>query len=285
MTHPELARKILDEIHTVDGVISVIYKDFDTNTVPFKFAPDYVMQAAGMAKIPILLAALMRVDEGKLSLDNCVLVPDLWISPDSIAFERGSMSYSIDELLSWMITTDEDTPANVLIEYIGYNYINGCCEKFGMENTMLESHFGESKLHSEKYNNITCAQDMLVFFEKIYRNQGLSRQLCEYAGRLFLRQRNKDGFMRYICDDIYVGHKSGEIPAASHEAGIFYLRYVDYFLAIFTANTSEDPRHRIQTRQMRGRIANMIYNYYLEREDAIHKLPYNPNSNYGENKH
>lgn len=285
MTHPELARKILDEIHTVDGVISVIYKDFDTNTVPFKFAPDYVMQAADMAKIPILLAALMRVDEGKLSLDNCVFIPDLWISTDSAAFERGAMSYSIDELLSWMIITEETTPANVLIQYLGYNYINGCCEKFGMNNTVVENLLGATKLREEKHNNITCAQDMLAFFENIYRNKGLSRWLCEYAGRLFLRQRVKDGFMRYICDDIYVGHKSGELSTSSHEAGIFYLRYVDYFLAIFTANTSEDPRHKLEVKQMRGRIANLIYNYYLEREDAIHRLPYNPNGNYGENRY
>jgi beta-lactamase class A len=214
-----------------------------------------------------------------------VFVPDLWISPNSAAFERGSMSYSIDELLSWMIIADDDTAANTLIEYLGYNYINGCCEKFGMSNTAVEGPLGETNLPGKKYNNITCAQDMLTFFEMIYRNRGLSRWLCEYAGRLFLRQRDKSGFMRYICDDIYVGHKSGEMPTASHESGIFYLRYVDYFLAIFTANTSEAPRCKLETKRMRGRIADMIYNYYLEREDAIHNLPYNPNGDYGENKY
>lgn len=285
MTHPELAKRLLDEIHTVHGVISVLYKDFDTDAVPFKFAPDYIMQAADMAKIPVLLAALMRIDEGKMSLDNCVIVPDLWISPGPGAFERGSMSYSIDELLSWMIVADEDTAANVMIELLGFNYINGCCKRFGMENTSMESYIGDTKIPNDKHSNITCAQDMLVFFENIYRNKGLSRRLCEYAGRLFLRQRNNDGFTRYICDDIYIGHKSGESQTVSHEAGIFYLRYVDYFLAIFTSNADSTPRDKLEVQRMRGRIANMIYNYYLEREDAIRRLPYDSNRPYGENRY
>ncbi len=285
MTHPELANKLLNEIHTVDGVISILYKDFDTDTVPFKFAPDYIMQAADMAKIPVLLAALMRIEEGRMSLENCVIVPDLWISPEPGAFERGSMSYSIDELLAWMIVADEDTAANVLIELLGFNYINGCCKRFGMDNTMVECHIGNTKIPNNRRGNITCAQDMLVFFENIYRNRGLNRQLCEYAGRLFLRQRDNNGFTRYICDDIYTGRKSGESRTVSHEAGIFYLRCVDYFLAVFTSNADSTPRDKLEVQRMRGRIANMIYNYYLEREDAIRNLPYNQNSPYGENRY
>lgn len=285
MTHHDLAQKILDEIHHVDGVVSIIYKDFDTNLIPFQFAPDYVMPAADMIKIPILLAALMRVEEGAFNLENCVIVPDLWISPDSVAFERGSMAYSIDELLSWMIIADEDTPANLLIELLGYDYINSCCRKFGMGHTSIVCHLGETDLPGDDYRNVTCAQDMLTFFENIYRNHGLSRWLCEYAGRLFLRQRDCSGFMRYICDDIYVGRKSAEMPTAGHEAGIFYLRYVDYFLAIFVSGTTDDVKHNLEIKKMRGRIANMIYNYYLEREDHIHKLPYNPNAKYSENRY
>lgn len=281
MTHPELSQKLLDEIHTVEGVISIIYKDFDTDTIPFQFAPDYPMQAAGMAHIPVLLATLMRIDAGKMSLDDCVIVPDLWITPAPGAFERGTMSYSIDELLSWMIIANEDTPANVLIELMGLNYINGCCRRFGMKSTLLESYVGRTKIPSDSRKNITCAQDILVFFENIYRNRGLSRWLCEYAGRLFLRQRGNGGFTRYICDDIDIGRKGGESGIVSHEAGIFYLRYVDYFLAIFTSNADATPRSQLDVLRMRGRVANLIYNYYLEREDAIHNLPYDPRGPYG----
>lgn len=269
MTHSELAQRLLDELHGAEGVVSVMYKDFDTDAVPFSFAPDYLMQAGGMAHIPILLATLMRIEEGRMSLDDCVIVPDLWISPEPCAFERGTMSYSVDELLAWMIAGNEDTAANVLIELMGFSYINGCCRKFGMNGTTVESYVGTTKIPGDKRKNITCAQDMLTFFENIYRHRGLSRQLCEYAGRLFLRQRSNDGFTRYICDDIYIGRKAGETATVSHEAGIFYLRYVDYFLAVFTTDVNATPRSRLEQHRLRGRIANLIYNYYLEREDHM----------------
>ena len=285
MTHSEIANKLLDEIHRVGGVVSIVYKDFDTGAVPFEFAPDYVMQAADMAKIAVLLAALMKIEEGQMTLEQCVLVPDLWITHDSVGFERGSMSYSIDELLAWMIVANENTAANVLIELIGYRYINDCCQRFGLTHTSVSCHIGVTKIADNGYGNFTCAKDMLTFFEKLYRNQGLSRSLCEYAGRLFLRHRGNEGFMRYISDDIYVGHHTGELSTVSHEAGIFYLRYVDYFLAVFTTNADRTQESREEVRRMRGRIANLIYNYYLEREDAIHQLPYNPNAPYGENRY
>ena len=285
MTHQEIAQRMLDAIHKVGGIVSVIYKDFDTGAIPFQFAPDYVMDAAEMAKIPILLATLMRVEEGTMRLDQCVLVPDLWIIPDSTAFERGAMSYSIDELLAWMIVANEDTAANVLIELLGFDYINRCCQHFGMVHTSLSAHIGNTKIPDSGRGNVTCAQDMLMFFERIYRNEGLSRSLCEYAGRLFLRYRRHDGFTRYNSDDIYTGRMSGEWFHVSHEAGIFYLRYVDFFLAVFATDTAGTPGSKLELQRMRGRMADMIYNFYLEREDAIRQLPYDPSAPYGENRY
>ena len=285
MDHGDIARAIMDEIHAADGIVSVIYKDFDTGSVPFQFAPDYVVPSGDMAKIAILLAALSRVQNGDVTLDKCVIVPNLWINYDTVAFERGQMSYSIDELLSWMIVANEDTAANVLIEILGLNYINECCTRFGLVNTRVECRLGQTKVEDNLRLNVTTAQDILTFFEGLYRNTILPRPLCEYAGRLFLRHRIHGGFTRYISDDIYTGRLVSDNETVSHEAGIFYLRYVDYFLAIFNSDPAATPESRIASQRMRARMSNMIYNYYLEREDAIRNLPYNPNAPYGENRY
>lgn len=285
MDHQQLARIMLDEIHAAGGIVSVIYKDFDTGSIPFQFAPDYVVPSGNMAKIAILLAALCRITEGAMTFEKCVIVPNLWINYDSVAFERGQMSYSIDELLSWMIVANEDTAANVLIEILGLNYINECCQRFGLINTRVECRLGQTRVQDDLRLNVTTAQDILLFFEGIYRNTLFSRPLCEYTGRLFLRHRNHSGFTRYICDDIYTGRLVGDGEIVCHEAGIFYLRYVDYFLAIFNSDPASTPESRIASQRMRARLSNIIYNYYLEREDAIRNLPYNPNAPYGENRY
>lgn len=276
---------MLDEIHAANGIVSVIYKDFDTGSIPFQFAPDYVVPSGNMAKIPILLAALTRIAEGAMTFEKCVIVPNLWINYDSVAFERGQMSYSIDELLSWMIVANEDTAANVLIEILGLPYINECCRRFGLVNTRVECRLGQTKVQDDIRLNVTTAQDTMTFFEGIFRNTILTRPLCEYAGRLFLRHRNHSGFTRYICDDIYTGRLVSDRETVCHEAGIFYLRYVDYFLAIFHSNPDFTPEGILVSQRMRARLSNIIYNYYLEREDAIRSLPYDPNAPYGENRY
>ena len=274
MNHKEMARIMLDEIHKASGIVSIIYKDFDTGSIPFQFAPDYAMPSGDMAKIAILLAALCRVQDGEMTLDKCVIVPDLWINYDSVAFERGEMSYSIDELLSWMIVANEDTAANALIEILGLHYINDCCRRFGLRNTHVECRLGQTRVPEEVRLNVTSARDMMIFFEGIYRNELFSRPLCEYAGRMFLRHRIHGGFTRYICDDIYTGRFVSDRDTVCNEAGIFYLRYVDYFLAIFNSDPAFTPESRQASQRMRGRLSNIIYNYYLEREDAIQNLPY-----------
>lgn len=258
---------MMDEIHREGGLVSVIFKDFDTGQIPFSFAPEQRMLAGDMAKIPILIAALARMQNGEMSPDRCVIVPNLWINYDSVAFERGSMSYSIDELLSWMIVAGEDTAANVLIEILGFDYINRCCAACGMVNTRVECRLGETKIHDDARFNTTSAADMLTFFEGLYRNTLFDRELCEYAGRMFLRQRNHEGFTRYICDDIYTGRLVSDTRSESHEAGVFYLHQVDYFLGVFNSDPDSTPEKRLANKQMRARIANMIYNYYLEQED------------------
>lgn len=285
MDHRDIAKAFMKEIHAVGGSASVIFKDFDTGSIPFQFAPDYVIASGDMAKIAVLLAALSRIQDGEMTLDKCVIVPNLWINYDSVAFERGQMSYSIDELLSWMIVANEDTAANVLIEILGLDYINECCMRFGLVNTRVECRIGQTKVQDNLRLSVTTAQDILTFFEGLYRNTLFSRPICEYAGRLFLRHRNNNGFTRYICDDIYTGRLVSDNETVSHEAGIFYLRYVDYFLAIFNSDPAATPESRIASQRMRARMSNMIYNYYLEREDAIRNLPYNPNAPYGENRY
>ncbi len=280
-----MSKIFLNEIHAVHGSVSVIYKDFDTGSIPFQFAPDSVVPSGNMAKIAILLAALCRIYDGEMTPEKCVIVPNLWINYDSVAFERGQMSYSIDELLSWMIVANEDTAANVLIEIMGLDYINRCCQRFGLVNTRVECRLGATKVQDNIRLNVTSAQDILTFFEGIYQNTLLPRPLCEYAGRMFLRHRNNDGFTRYICDDIYTGRFVGDTDLVSHEAGIFYLPYVDYFFAIFNSDPDGTPETRLASQRMRARLSNMLYNYYLEREDAIRSLPYNPNAPYGENRY
>ena len=280
-----MSKIFLNEIHAVHGSVSVIYKDFDTGSIPFQFAPDSVVPSGNMAKIAILLAALCRIYDGEMTPEKCVIVPNLWINYDSVAFERGQMSYSIDELLSWMIVANEDTAANVLIEIMGLDYINRCCQRFGLVNTRVECRLGATKVQDNIRLNVTSAQDILTFFEGIYQNTLLPRPLCEYAGRMFLRHRNNDGFTRYICDDIYTGRFVGDTDLVSHEAGIFYLPYVDYFFAIFNSDPDGTPETRLASQRMRARLSNMLYNYYLEREDAIRSLPYNSNAPYGENRY
>ncbi|MBQ9902188.1 MAG: serine hydrolase [Clostridia bacterium] len=285
MDHKTIARIIKDEIHAAGGTVSVIYKDFDTGEIPFQFAPDYEVPAGDMAKIAILLAAMRRIQEGGMTLEKCVIVPNLWINSDSVAFERGQMSYSIDELLSWMIVANEDTAANVLIEILGLDFINESCMRFGLINTRVECRMGQTRIHDDLRLNVTTAQDILRFFEGIYRNTLFSRPLCEYVGRMFLRHRNHGGFTRYICDDIYTGRLVSDRETVNHEAGIFYLRYVDYFLGIFNSDPVVTPESRRASQRMRARISNIIYNYYLEREDEIIHQPYDPNAPYGENRY
>ena len=257
-----MLQQLKDEIYqTIAGAqakVSLLMKDLDTEEGLLSYEAQRRVVSASTIKVPIMLTALQQVKEGKLALTQKFLVAKPVILQDSEVFERGELFYTLEELLVWMIITSDNTATNVLIHLLGMDTINAYCKELGLSSTVVMREMLDFAAIDAGRNNYTSAFDMQTLFEALYRSTILTPRLCGYATNILLRQRCNDLFMRYICEDIKVAHKTGGLDFLNHDTGVFYLDNINYYLGIFVTDAPDDDYGK----RLIGKISKMIYEYY-----------------------
>ncbi len=238
--------------------VSLLIKDFNTQDILYSYEDDRQVVSASIIKVPIMLAALEQVQEGKMSLDSLIELKDSVILEDTEVFEYGSGKYTLEELLVWMIIESDNTAANCLIDLFTMEKINDFCKKLSLPSTKLERRMLDFQAVKEGRNNYTSARDMGMLYEKLYNKTILTPDLCDTAIGILTRQRHKQLSLRYIYDDIVVAHKTGGLDNLNHDAGIFCLPGTHYYFGAFVWNA---PSNEYASKWI-GRISKGIYEYY-----------------------
>ncbi|MEF9970663.1 MAG: serine hydrolase, partial [Ruthenibacterium sp.] len=114
-----LQQEIAREISQSGANVSVFAQNLQAETPFISVAPDKRMAAADTIHLLILIAALRKVQQNRLTLDTKILVQQQDILEDTEVFLFGERAYTVQELLAWMLLKAEGTAANVLIDKLG----------------------------------------------------------------------------------------------------------------------------------------------------------------------
>ena len=95
---------------------------------------------------------------------------------------------------------------------------------------------------------------MMLFFEKLSKGELADKSSTDKMITLLKRQRLNTKLPKYLPDEIVIAHKTGELGAVSHDAGIIYLPSGDYSIVILSE--SDNPPGAVE------RIAQMSKNVY-----------------------
>ena len=260
----ELEASIRRELEGAEARVSLLMTDLDSGAVLHTYRADEAVSSASTIKVPILLAALEAVRQGRLTLDTPVGVPAADILDDTEEFEYGACVCALSELLYWMIVSSDNTATNVLIKLLGFDAVNAYAAPLGLRRTVLARKMLDFKARDEGRDNITSAADMAVLFSALYHRRILTLPLCQTALDILLRQRSTDLFLRYITDPVTVAHKTGGLDstghnAVAHDAGIFYLGNIRYYLGIFVTEAPDETRY---AHRLIGRLSKALYDAY-----------------------
>ncbi|MEG2137817.1 MAG: serine hydrolase [Oscillospiraceae bacterium] len=262
MTVDELKKQLDREIDKFPAEVSVLLTDLTSGEVRYAHAPETQVVSASTIKLAILLTALDQVAQGtrKLSDELEVLPED--ILPDTAVFERGISTYTLWELLYWMIVESDNTATNVCIEALGYDAINAYCHNvLKIESTGCRRKMLDFDAVKEGRNNYTSAADQYVMYHALYSGKILTPKLRTTALNILRRQRCNDAFLRYIADPVTVAHKTGGLDFLAHDAGVFELPGHPYYLGVFTWNGPSKEGDPTQ-KQFIGRLAKAVYETY-----------------------
>lgn len=228
--------------------VSVVWRPLDAKAAEeLTIGPTVRYHAASTMKVPVMIELFNQVHEGKLTLDDQVLVTNSFHSivdgspyelaasedSDGETYKAIGQQLSLRTLCETMITASGNLAANVLVERLGVKNIQTTTDRLGASGMQVLRGVEDLKAFDKNMNNTTDAAGLATLFEKLARGQAVSREASADMIAILKRQKHNEGIPTGLPDGIEVAHKTGEVTKIHHDAGIVYAKR-PYVLVVLT---------------------------------------------------
>ena len=231
---------------------SVFLKKFNTNESLLinkteKYAP------GSLLKISIMIAILKMSEADNQLLNKKVNFTQISKNNKVQTIVSNSIqmghSYTIKELLKYMIVYSDNNAASLIAKNIDGTIIKSLFSDIGLQAPDLNS------------NNLFLNINELSFFMRvIYNGSYLTKDNSEYALELLSESDYKNGLLKDIPADIIVAHKFGEsgndLENQLHETGIIYANNSPYLITVMTKGNNRD-----ELANFISEISRTVYQY------------------------
>ncbi len=239
--------------------VAVALLDFDSG-LRFSLAGDRWFHAASTIKVAVLLAVFRAVDEGRLRLDDSLLVRNRFISAaDGFPFRLDSDSDALPELYQaigrtvnistlaeGMIAASSNLATNLLLDLVGVEYARNVLRDAQVSGVELRRGVEDHAAHERGIDNQVTADGLLTLLCAV-RSNFLSNESREHAIRILLAQRFKSMIPAGLPAHATVAHKTGEISTACHDMGIVYLPERQPYIAVILTEFDSEQDGRRET--------------------------------------
>lgn len=257
-----LDKEILDSIDFSKTNCAFVIKNLVTGE-KFAYNENVKVPSASLIKIPIMMEALSQVEEGKLSLNQRIVVQDDVKVPFSILtlLESGN-SYSLKDILTLMIIQSDNTAANIIIDIVGMDNVNNYIKSLGLKNTVLQRKMMDVNARKAGRENYTNAEEMAELLEIIYKGDKHNYQHSTIMKNILVNQLDNSMMKLHIPDDTIIAHKTGDLDGISHDAGIVYTKNVDYIFCSLNWHAVSNNF----ARESIGKCSKIAYDYFISKK-------------------
>jgi beta-lactamase class A len=250
-------RKALDRIASdLDGTIGVGVKTTWDGAETY-LEPDRKFPMASVFKIPVLIELLMQAHEGRVSLEERVVVNEGLKSPGSGLLKEltSAPALSLSDLAMLMIIISDNTATDVLVSRVRAEAVNARLEAWGFEVTrtpmdcrrLLFDLAGkpqgpftpEARLEVEQIlktrarmftgrayadvdNNLTTPREMVRLLGMLVDDGPIPAPVRDRALHCLRKQQVRDRLPLYLPTSSDLAHKTGSIGGVRNDAGILF---------------------------------------------------------------
>ncbi len=257
--------------------------------------PDRPFPTASVFKIPVLLELLLQAEEGRLRLDERVVVSEELKSPGSGVLKELSSSpaLSISDLAMLMIIISDNSATDILVERLGRESINARLQSWGLEVTRVpltcrqmlfdlagrpEGPFTDAarieveralRLRERKFagrayadtgNNVTTPREMVALLDTLVTPGRLSANVREQALAYLRRQQIRDRLPLHLPPEAEIAHKTGSIMGVRNDAGVLFMPKGPVLLCVFTRDLVEDAAGTAAVAE----VGRLVYEAFAE---------------------
>ncbi len=217
------------------GEVGLVIRDLGTGWT-FQVDPDKIFPSASMVKVPIMAACLEAEREGRLSLDDRVTLKrsDKTTGSGLLRRNRSGSVFTVDRLVELMVAHSDNTATNMLIDRLGFDYLNGAFREMGLETTNLARKMMDFGSRGRGIENYTTAREMADILERMYRRDCFCPEVSGMCLDYLKSQKVNDRIPRLLPKNIVVAHKTGLERQVCHDAGIVFTERGDFLISVFT---------------------------------------------------
>ena len=263
MKQSELEQYLKNESDRFPGKVAYQFVDMDGRRETIACGEKDRTVSASMIKVPVMLALFDEMKKNNISHKTELPVTQSEILPDSIVSEYGETKSSLYELAYWMIVNSDNTAANVLMNYLGFDRINRFCEKTGLNETRAERCMLDEEAVRAGRNNYMSLADFYTCI-CLLRDNEKKDPFAACGLEILKKNRDYGDLLRYITDFSYVAHKSGELDDIIHDAGLFGTAKGSYFFGVFVSEFAPEEQMRREAEKLIGRMSEKVYQAYNE---------------------
>jgi beta-lactamase class A len=233
-------RKLMAELETqaarFPGETGIVIKDLKSGQ-SVCINSSRLFPSASLVKVPIMAAVFAAAQEGKLSLNDRLKLKRAHKSPGGgqLYRTRTGKKIAISNLLERMVEQSDNTATNMLVDALGFGYINQKFVEFGLKNTDLRRGVMELKWRSAGIENYTTADEMAFILEKIYRKELVSPQASEAMLAIMTKQKVNDRIPKSL-PSLTIAHKTGTLHDTASDCGIIFCPEGDFIVCVLTAD-------------------------------------------------
>lgn len=226
---------IQEAIRKSGADLGVAFRTLDGKTAWY-FRADEPFHAASTMKIPVLIELFHQVREGKLKLDDSLLVKNEFHSlvdgsiytldpgDDSEAdlYKAAGQTRTLRQLCELMITVSSNLATNLLIEKLGVENIRATVHSLHADGMNVLRGVEDSKAFAKGLNNTTTAWGLSQLMEAIALGEAVDEESSRQMIEILERQKFNEGIPAGLPAGTRVAHKTGEITKIHHDAAIVF---------------------------------------------------------------
>ena len=231
-----------------------------------------VFHAASTMKTPVMIEFFKKINEGKISSDDSLLINNEFSSiVDGSKFELSSFDdsdediyenlgkyISTDKLVYDMITRSSNFGTNLLIDYLNAEDVNNTMKNIGAKNMKVSRGVGDLKAFDLGLSNTTTAADLLIIYERLAKGEIVNNESSNKMIRILKDQVYNDIIPKYLPEKVEVAHKTGWISGVRHDSGIVYVGNNEKYILVLLSKNLEDD---IEGADFLAKISLEIYNF------------------------
>ena len=266
-TDKKLFKKISDSIRGFNGDIGIYVKNLRTGkTVAIN--ADTIFPTASIVKLSIMTGIMQKLYSRELQYDSLFTYKDslLYEGVDILGSFKTDEKITLKKLLMLMLTTSDNTASLWLQSIAGTGTrINQVMDSLGFENTRVNSRTPGRESYRTKYQwGQTTPKEIGTLFEKIYRNEFFSKEICDRMMRCLGRNFwDENEAISQIPPYIEVFSKNGCVNPVRSEVLLVNAPHNPYIFSIFTKNNKDISwSHNNEAWALARKLSRLLWDYF-----------------------